>query len=53
MIRTIQNGRIVRGDHGITWDGLDAEGRSVSAGTYFIRAESAGRVLSARVVRVR
>ena len=52
MIRTIQNGRIARGDHVLTWDNLDAEGRSMSAGTYFIRAESGEGMLRTRVVRV-
>jgi flagellar hook assembly protein FlgD len=30
------------GHHEITWDGLDASGRSVATGTYFYRLESDG-----------
>ena len=53
IVRTISSGRLARGEHDVSWDGLDEEGRPMSAGTYFIQAESAGGVLDARVVSLR
>ena len=32
----------------LSWDGLDADGRRVAAGTYWVRAESAERQVEAR-----
>jgi hypothetical protein len=40
------------GAHRVEWDGRDAGGRRVARGTYFIRLESAGRVLVRKVVRI-
>ena len=53
IVRTTSSGRLARGEHDFSWDGLDEEGRAMSAGTYFIQAESAGGVLDARVVSLR
>jgi len=53
IVRTISSGRLARGEHDFSWDGFDEEGRPMSAGTYFIQAESAGGVLEARVVSLR
>lgn len=37
----------------LRWDGRDAHGREVPAGTYFWRAEDRERSLSAKLVRIR
>lgn len=51
-IRSLSEGGLAAGRHEVTWDGRDAAGRSVAAGTYFVRlaAESALRV--APVIRL-
>jgi hypothetical protein len=51
-------GRLVRSGHtdatgAWTWDGRDAEGRVLSSGVYFARADLAGGVHTLRVVKVR
>jgi len=53
IVRTISSGRLARGEHDFSWDGLDEQGRPMSAGTYLIQAESAGGVFEARVVSLR
>ena len=40
------------GSHPLHWRGLDHSGRPTPSGVYLIRAEAAGRVLTARVVMV-
>jgi hypothetical protein len=40
------------GDVPLTWDGRDARGRRVEPGVYFYRAETNGRVMSGRLVRI-
>ena len=50
-------GRRVRelapGVESVRWDGLDAHGRPVPAGVYFVRAQQAGHTENLRVVRLR
>ncbi len=51
-VRVLRTGALGRGSHPMRWDGLDAAGGRVAAGTYFIRAQSAGTVRTQRIVRV-
>ena len=44
------DGPIETGEHNIRWDGRTASGRLLSSGTYFVRLEVAGQVLSGKVV---
>jgi hypothetical protein len=37
------NGDHLAGNHKIIWTGIDASGRSVSSGIYFIRIEQGGK----------
>jgi len=41
------------GIESVRWDGLDAHGRPVPAGVYFVRARQAGRAENLRIVRLR
>jgi hypothetical protein len=41
------------GLHGVSWNGLDGNGRSVPAGIYFVHLELADRTEVSRVVRLR
>jgi subtilisin-like proprotein convertase family protein len=41
------------GRHSFSWNGTDSRGKSVAAGTYFVRLTSGGRSELARVVRLR
>jgi hypothetical protein len=41
------------GSHALVWDGLDAAGRAVPAGVYFVRLECGGRTAATKVLRVR
>lgn len=38
------------GEHRVTWDGKDGNGRAVSAGVYFMRLEAGGVPVVARMV---
>lgn len=42
LVRTIAKGTYRAGYQNVSWDGLDASGRRVAAGVYFLRAQSAG-----------
>ncbi|MBN2201604.1 M4 family metallopeptidase, partial [bacterium] len=42
LVRTLENGIRAAGRHTVTWTGVDADGRPVSSGIYFIRVNVAG-----------
>jgi flagellar hook assembly protein FlgD len=44
---------LAAGEHTLRWDGRDAGGQRVPAGTYFVVVRANGRVSSRRVVFVR
>jgi hypothetical protein len=52
LVRTLLAGTLAAGDHRMSWDGNDAAGRRVPAGSYFVRLADAGRVETARLSRV-
>jgi hypothetical protein len=52
-VRSLDSRRFERGDHILVWDGLDARGRPVSAGMYFLQLAGGGQAFEARVVRLR
>lgn len=49
-IKTVVNERQSVGQHNVVWNGENAQGQRVSAGTYFYRIEVDGRVAAKRVV---
>jgi outer membrane receptor protein involved in Fe transport len=55
-VRELTNARAERGDHVVTWDGADADGRPVSTGAYFLKLEVAGErpfQVTRKVIRTR
>ena len=40
VVRTLVDGAVAAGRHSETWDGLDSQGRKVSAGVYFCKMKS-------------
>ncbi|GAB5537289.1 MAG: hypothetical protein Rubg2KO_35380 [Rubricoccaceae bacterium] len=52
-VRVLHEGPQDAGDHALPWDGLDATGRPVAAGTYLLRLEAGGQFATARVTRLR
>ncbi len=51
-IALLASGEMSAGPHEVVWDGRNGRSQPVSAGSYLIRLESGGRVLTTRVVRV-
>ena len=49
-VRTLVRGVLPPGSHTVRWDGRDASGRAVAAGTYLCRLEAEGRLLTGKVV---
>ena len=41
------------GSHSLSWDGADAQGRSVAAGVYFMQLDADGKSLTQKVLRIR
>lgn len=51
-VRTLFNGFLSAGPHGLAWNGADDDGRGVAAGTYLVRAAGAGWETSVSVTLV-
>lgn len=46
LVRTLADGSLEPGRHQRRWDGRDAQGRAVAAGTYFARLSARGQVVT-------
>jgi len=53
LVRTLVDGVLPAGDHGLTWNGLDEAGRGAASGAYVMRLEHAGRVRTGTLSLVR
>jgi DNA/RNA endonuclease YhcR with UshA esterase domain len=53
VVRTIVDSHMERGAYSVTWDGLDAFGRSVASGVYFYKLESEGRKATKKMVMLK
>jgi len=53
LVREIQDGFQTEGRHSLTWDGRDAFGGTVGAGTYFLRLETGGQRHTQKLTLVR
>jgi hypothetical protein len=53
LVRRLAAGTQSPGDHVVTWDGRDRNGRLVPAGTYFIRMDASGEAFTRKVVLIR
>lgn len=49
-VRTLVSGDLEAGEHACGWDGLDDTGRRCDAGSYILRLETGGRLLTSRIV---
>lgn len=49
-VRTLHDGLLTAGEHGVDWDGTDDTGREVAAGTYYYELRSEGRRLARPMV---
>jgi photosystem II stability/assembly factor-like uncharacterized protein len=52
LVRGLLDGEQPAGARRIAWDGLDASGRRVAAGSYFVRLETDGWTQALRVTRI-
>ncbi len=52
LVRKLQNAFQTEGRHNLTWDGRDATGGTVSAGTYFLRLETGGQMHTQKLTLV-
>jgi hypothetical protein len=52
LVRTLQKGKMEAGVHDLRWDGRNEAGLARN-GVYFVRLQTAGRVYSAKVVRMK
>lgn len=49
-VRTLAAGELAAGEHDCTWDGHDENGARCAAGTYVLRLETNGSLLTSRIV---
>ncbi len=53
LVRTIADGTFAPGSHPAAWDGMDARGRPVASGVYFVRLEIAGESSGQKLLLVK
>lgn len=49
-VRTLVSGELAAGEHTCGWDGRNEAGHRCAPGSYVLRLESAGRLLTSRIV---
>jgi hypothetical protein len=52
-VSTLINDRLDSGHHAVVWEGRDDDGRQLADGIYFLRLETAGKVLTRKLLLVR
>lgn len=53
LIRTLLQSELPTGEHALSWDGRDQQGRSVTSGIYFYRLEVGEELLTRRMVLIK
>ena len=53
LVRVLADGNFTAGAHMVSWDGLDAHGRSVSNGVYYYRLQTADQTLTRKMAVLR
>jgi hypothetical protein len=53
LVRTLVDGPLPAGQHGVVWDGTDASGRHVASGVYLYRLTSGEGTVTKRMVLLR
>jgi flagellar hook assembly protein FlgD len=51
-VRVLFHGEVAAGSHDAVWDGRDAAGRPLPAGTYFYELTAGGERMSRRMIRL-
>ena len=44
LVRTLVDGQMGRGEQGVTWQGRDDSGRTVSSGAYYVRLDTGSKI---------
>lgn len=52
-VRSLLDARLPAGRHRVEWGGIDASGRAVGDGIYFVRVQAGREVATTKVVRAR
>jgi hypothetical protein len=52
VVTVLEEGRREAGSHDVTWDGRDADGKSVAAGTYFYEIQAGGAREAKKMIRL-
>ncbi|MBM3330531.1 hypothetical protein FJY68_01610 [candidate division WOR-3 bacterium] len=52
LVRQLRNGTAAAGDHRLTWDGRDGQGRAVPSGAYFCRLDAGDRRATAVLLKL-
>ncbi len=52
-VRSLVSQNMPAGEHGVTWNGIDENGRSVSTGLYFARVKAMGQVKMIKMLYMR
>jgi flagellar hook assembly protein FlgD len=52
-IRAVTSAEFLAGVNSVEWDGRAEDGRSVAPGVYWVRLQSAGQVMSGKIVVLR
>jgi hypothetical protein len=52
-VRTVLDGAVERGRYECVWDGMDASGRAIATGVYFVRLEVDGRTDDQKIMVLR
>ena len=53
LVRTLQSGRMLAGEHRVEWDGLGSDGAPRSSGVYFVRVKVGAKLLTTKVIQMR
>ena len=53
LVRELSSGNYAAGEHRVTWNGQDEQGRVVASGVYLYRLEAAGEQLSRRMLLIK
>ena len=49
-VKQLISERLIAGQHSVLWDGKDDSGNSVSSGVYFYKLDSAGKLISNKMI---
>ncbi len=53
LVRTLVQGRLEAGSHAVSWNGTDADGRTLSSGVYLYQLSALGETITGRMTLLR